>query len=497
MILIVPRQLHVASARNCARISGMHLVAIVGTALSIAASLGGCSTSTGSSSGPIANARSQEPVNTGLANLLKDNGIDTSVLLNGPPELLTDSQVAALVQRSALDLETLFAQQAQKQRQLASTNLPSTQSQTQSQTTTNQAVAVASTAPSQTQPSQTQPAINLVDPSSNGLSAMLTEPQPTPPANPTTSQSQPTQEVVAITNLAEPVAPTLTVTTATVSAAVASMSDEDKIFVDTSSRIVGLMRAPISASISVANPSANPSESATQSKGGMHEALALAAIESLRPGTLASLDDPTSVLARGLNKPQFDAILAARDRVAQNPVAASGAAREALSSLAPTLGLKNVALCTRVMGFGRYDSYQTSDFVAGRPIRAIVYAEVEGFTARPATEADTLQRGVPASEQRTVDLSQSLTLFHDSGTMQAWHRPFQRVVETSRAIRRDFYVIQQIELPKQLAIGVYRLKVTIRDNTSGAEYETFVNLRVVSPSGGGSNNSISDAATIK
>jgi hypothetical protein len=143
-----------------------------------------------------------------------------------------------------------------------------------------------------------------------------------------------------------------------------------------------------------------------------------------------------------------------------------------------------VALCTKVLGFGRFETFVSDTFYAGKPIRAIVYAEVDGFAYRPARAGDPVQRNVPLAEQQSVDLTQRLSLFHDQSGLLAWHVPAQRVVETSRNQRRDFFLIHQVELPKNLTVGTYVLKITIEDSTSGATTEASLPIKIVA---GGSN----------
>jgi hypothetical protein len=90
-----------------------------------------------------------------------------------------------------------------------------------------------------------------------------------------------------------------------------------------------------------------------------------------------------------------------------------------------------------------------------------------------------VQSGSSLSDLISVDLSQSLSLYQDQGGLLSWHRPARPVIETSRNKRRDFYIIQQIELPSGLSIGRYNLKVTIKDRTSGGEAETILPITIV------------------
>lgn len=211
------------------------------------------------------------------------------------------------------------------------------------------------------------------------------------------------------------------------------------------------------------------------------DAVALAAIEGVKPGVLADLESPTNALGAKLNAEDRAVLLAARERVLASPSAASEALVKALARMSPPAALRiaKSALCRRVDGFGRFDAFESGTFVAGRPIRFIVYAEIDGFAARPAREGDPAQAGIALAEQMSTELTQSLTLYHDPSGLQAWHRPAQRVIETSRARRRDFYLVHQVELPATLTVGRYRLKVTVTDKTTGASDEVTMPVDVV------------------
>src|SRR5262245_38017580 len=169
----------------------------------------------------------------------------------------------------------------------------------------------------------------------------------------------------------------------------------------------------------------------------------------MRPGVLADLESEGNALGPRLTREDRKALVDARERVLAQPGAAQESLGKILARLAPatTLKIPRVALCTRVSGFGRFETFASDTFVAGRVLRAIVYSELDGFAYRPAREGDPAQAGVPAAEQVSVELSQSVSLYHDPSGLLAWHRPAQRVVETTRNKRRDFYLIHQVALP--------------------------------------------------
>jgi len=218
-------------------------------------------------------------------------------------------------------------------------------------------------------------------------------------------------------------------------------------------------------------------------KPAVTEAVILAPIEALSPGSLATIESPASLLGSRLTAQDRMTLAQARDRMASSPLVAADAIAEALRAIAPPPALKvpRTLLCTRVSGFGKFEPFASNTFAAGVAARAIVYVEVEGFTYRAARHGDPMKAGESIADQQAVELEQSITLYQDSDGYQAWHKPAQKVTEVSRTRRRDFYLIQVVELPAALAIGKYNLKVTIRDVTSGSVAETVVPIEIRPP----------------
>lgn len=124
-------------------------------------------------------------------------------------------------------------------------------------------------------------------------------------------------------------------------------------------------------------------------------------------------------------------------------------------------------LCTRVEGFGMYTELPkvggVYKFLAGRKAKFIVYSEVEGFAARKA-----LRDGRDGFE---TSLTQELTLYSSGRDRDvvAWRKSEQVIRDFSRNPRRDFFVIQIVELPENLGVGGYTLKVRLTDPGSAAE----------------------------
>ncbi len=144
--------------------------------------------------------------------------------------------------------------------------------------------------------------------------------------------------------------------------------------------------------------------------------------------------------------------------------------RAALDAERP-LDIRQFSLCTRVEGFGQYAEFASTSFLARRQHRAIVYVEVDHFSATPAS-------GPEGQAGFQVALVQGVSLYHADGTL-AWRQTDQETADFSRNQRRDFFVVQRIELPETLTVGSYNLKVTMRDKATGAVAERTLPITIV------------------
>lgn len=138
------------------------------------------------------------------------------------------------------------------------------------------------------------------------------------------------------------------------------------------------------------------------------------------------------------------------------------------------LRIRQAALCTRVMGFGRFVPVDSTTLLAGRATRLVLYTEIERFAHR------TMSQSHADAALSVVEISQELNLWHDAPTpILAWRRSEERVEESLRGVRRDFYLVQPVEFPPTLSVGAYVLKVHVRDRVSGAQAEAAIPIRVV------------------
>lgn len=175
----------------------------------------------------------------------------------------------------------------------------------------------------------------------------------------------------------------------------------------------------------------------------------------------------------------------------------------AVPAVDDTLSLGEVALCQRVDGFGRFTPLASNAFFAGRPAAMILYTEIENFSQVPAQDA--------AGGKWSVELGQTVRLYYDADDSEQMVLPETVVRDVSRSKRRDFFLVQRIDLPRTLTVGNYKLKVTVRDtgggeagaNSSaslagGAIVERIVPIRIIadaSAAGPGSQRGTGSATT--
>lgn len=125
--------------------------------------------------------------------------------------------------------------------------------------------------------------------------------------------------------------------------------------------------------------------------------------------------------------------------------------REATSHMAAatgTLEVRSLAFCTEVESFGRITPFESTRFRSGQQV--ILYSEVDGFAAeRLSTGYETQFQG-------------SYEIFDASGK-----RLHQKVLPADQQVcnnyRRDYFIAYRLHLPSQLAVGKYRLELTMED----------------------------------
>jgi hypothetical protein len=133
-------------------------------------------------------------------------------------------------------------------------------------------------------------------------------------------------------------------------------------------------------------------------------------------------------------------------------------------------------LCSRAPGFGSYIPLERRTFLAGRTNRMVVYAELDHFGLRPASDSEAAVEG----DRVAADLKQEMELYLREGDPQpTWQRTIDWLPRTSRRGFRDLFVATPIELPATLSVGEYDLKIRIYDEVGGSQDEAIVPIRIV------------------
>jgi hypothetical protein len=114
-----------------------------------------------------------------------------------------------------------------------------------------------------------------------------------------------------------------------------------------------------------------------------------------------------------------------------------------------SLGIGKLRLCRKVHGFGSFEALGESEIKAGQ--RFLVYCEMTGMRceARNDSYVSRLSSKIEVTSAR-------------DGTIQ-WARELGPAEDVCGSRRHDFYVNYRVDLPKNLAPGAYRLRLTQTD----------------------------------
>ena len=134
------------------------------------------------------------------------------------------------------------------------------------------------------------------------------------------------------------------------------------------------------------------------------------------------------------------------------------------------LTIEAAHLVKRVRGFGVIDPFPDYRFIAGRSQPLIVYVELANFTVVPSSTDPAL---------RQVVVTQELTLYNESDGLRVWHEEPVRILDESRNVRRDFFMIQHVTLPANLSVGRYQLKISVRDVNGRSVDEANLPIQIV------------------
>ena len=130
------------------------------------------------------------------------------------------------------------------------------------------------------------------------------------------------------------------------------------------------------------------------------------------------------------------------------------------------LWIPTIALCGRVKGYGVYEP-MNAQFLAGTSHEVLVYCEVANFASQQN------EQGV-----WEVKLSQEAILYKDDG-QRVWQNRKETTVDRARNRRQDFCVAQRVNLPPNLPVDRYILKVTVTDEQVKRLAEATIPIELV------------------
>lgn len=134
------------------------------------------------------------------------------------------------------------------------------------------------------------------------------------------------------------------------------------------------------------------------------------------------------------------------------------------------LDIPTLALCKSVQQFGVFESFDATRISAGNDTPAIVYCEVDHFSARPSSDGKWETRLIYEVSMYTDDEKASVVLSKKPAS----------IVDRCRNKRSDFFLADRITIPAQVPPGRYVLKVTIIDQLANRVAEKSLPVLVES-----------------
>jgi hypothetical protein len=134
-----------------------------------------------------------------------------------------------------------------------------------------------------------------------------------------------------------------------------------------------------------------------------------------------------------------------------------------------TLSIPSLVLCRDVKQYGIYQPFENNRFPLGEKHLVVVYCEVANFVSQ-----------LNSRSMWETKLKYEVLLYTDSdAALQVWQQKSTSVVDQSHSRRRDFFIAKLLELPQDLPVGGYLMKVSIIDDTANRIAEATVPLQIV------------------
>jgi hypothetical protein len=166
-------------------------------------------------------------------------------------------------------------------------------------------------------------------------------------------------------------------------------------------------------------------------------------------------------------EPEADSTAEPSPEPAEPPPAASDAEPP---TTVPELGIAELRLCRKVLGFGRFEPADRDAFRPGGPV--LIYCEMAGLSYQPCDEA-----GEPSF--RSV-LESTIEIRPEDGEEPVWRQHLGTAEDLCRRPRRDYYVNYRVTLPDAATLppGTYHLRLIQKDTLTGATASRALTLRI-------------------
>lgn len=149
-------------------------------------------------------------------------------------------------------------------------------------------------------------------------------------------------------------------------------------------------------------------------------------------------------------------------------IASSRSLSAALAAQQP-IKIAHAALARQVAGFGAYESFPKNEFALAELPRILVYTELDRYKSQPHSDG-----------QYIVRLVQELSLHKvgSKGSVPVWAEMPAQINDVSRRPRRDFFLVQELRLPRTIEAGEYELQIKVSDLADGGSDITRIPLRL-------------------
>ncbi|MCB1071374.1 MAG: hypothetical protein KDL31_13560, partial [Kiritimatiellae bacterium] len=128
-------------------------------------------------------------------------------------------------------------------------------------------------------------------------------------------------------------------------------------------------------------------------------------------------------------------------------------------------------LCQSVAGFGTFLPYDAYEFPRGNIPRILVYTELANYESQRQADG-----------QFVVRLTQELSLHKVSrgkaSDEPVWRESSVEIVDLSRNVRKDFFLVQVLRLPNDLSRGTYELQIAVKDLATNETAVKSVRLKL-------------------